>query len=528
MIVAQFLEHWSITENPFRGEEARADSVFERMASGGTGAPPGVEGAGAEGAIALVAHSDFEKVAGDPAHPSTAIIFGEKGSGKTAMRFQIERRLAAYNAGHAAERALLIAYDDLNPTLDRFHARFAGSGRGAPKTPDEIVGRFRQVDHLDAILLLVVPRLVDALLGRPAGSAIELPGDARRIVRRLDPRLRRDALLLQAIYDRPDGAPERTRQLARRLRARGRRTSPGWLALAWLGWLLPAGVVAAFGYLARWEYHVAWPAGFGLGLLVWMVGLGKVLVWDRVVVRRMARRVRRQIRVSVRSDASYARSIARLDRRDRDAGALPLTDGDEPRYAMVQRLRRVLAPLGYRGLIVVVDRVDEPTLVGGDPQRMRAIVWPMLNNKFLQQEGVGFKLLLPIELRHALFKESSAFFQEARLDKQNLIERLAWTGATLHDLCEARLRACRPPGAGPIALLDLFAEDVTRQDLVDALDQMHQPRDAFKLLYHCLSEHCAGSPAEQPAWRIPRHVLEMVKRQQVERVQQLYRGIRPA
>ena len=176
----------------------------------------------------------------------------------------------------------------------------------------------------------------------------------------------------------------------------------------------------------------------------------------------------------------------------------------------------------------VVDRVDEPTLINGDANRMRAVVWPMFNNKFLQQEGLGIKMLLPIELRHALFKESSSFFQEARLDKQNLVERLTWSGPTLYDLCEARLAACQAEGAQPIALLDLFAEDVTRQDLVDALEQMHQPRDAFKFLYACLNEHCSNVTSQEQSFRVPRLVLESVRRQQAERVQQLYRGIGPA
>src|SRR5205814_8724591 len=110
---------------------------------------------------------------------------------------------------------------------------------------------------------------------------------------------------------------------------------------------------------------------------------------------------------------------------------LPMSDSAVARYAMIERLRRTLGAFGYAGILIVVDRVDEPTLISGDPDRMRAVVWPLFNNKFLQQEGIGIKLLLPIELRHALFKESSAFFQEARLDKQSLVERLTWTGAML-------------------------------------------------------------------------------------------------
>ena len=59
---------------------------------------------------------------------------------------------------------------------------------------------------------------------------------------------------------------------------------------------------------------------------------------------------------------------------------------------------------------------------------------------------MGFKLLLPMELRHAVFRESSAFFQEARLDKQHFVEHLAWTGPMLFDLCNARMAA---PGDWP-------------------------------------------------------------------------------
>jgi hypothetical protein len=84
------------------------------------------------------------------------------------------------------------------------------------------------------------------------------------------------------------------------------------------------------------------------------------------------------------------------------------------------------------------------------------------------------------------------------------------------------------PAATPITLLDLFGEDVTRQDIVDSLDQMHQPRDAFKMLYQCLVEHCSNVTQDQAQWRIPKLVLDTVKKQQVERVRQLSSGVRPA
>lgn len=262
-------------------------------------------------------------------------------------------------------------------------------------------------------------------------------------------------------------------------------------------------------------------------LLGWVALMLKALVLDRLVVARIAGKVSRQLRMVPRTVRARLGSIRRLPASVLGSGELPVTDSDEQRYEMMARLRTIVSEFGFGPMVVVIDRVDEPTLVNGDTDRMRAIIWPMLNNKFLQLEGVGVKMLLPIELRHALFKESSAFFQEARLDKQNLIERLSWTGAMLYDLCNARLSACKRAGDGSITLLDMFAEDVSRQDVVEALGAMQQPRDAFKFVYRCLSEHCASVTSDDAQWRVPRHVLERVRKEESDRVMGLQRGIRP-
>lgn len=553
MTLNEFLDHWAIVENPYMGEEARHDAVFSRLAIGAgqeaaardagpaptpaavtdpsTGVPTAIRSA-------AITHPDFDKVFGDPVRPASAIVFGEKGSGKTAMRLQIEQRAAQHNARNPARRALLVAYDDLNHVLDPFCARQASGRIG----PEEALRRLRHLDHIDALLSLVVPRFVDAVIGGPDPLDLgvgDAPSIARRAARRLDAGLRRDMVLLQALYDRPEGAERRTRRLRGALRLSLPASRAAWGVAAWLGWVPAAAASLAWLDIPpppAWDWgrlvdpalreHPAAIYVVGALAALWVAALAKRSVWDRLVMVRLGRRVRRQLRVIPRSERSFARSLAHVDPALRSAAHLPVTDADEPRYALLRRLRRLLSAFGYASVIVVVDRVDEPTLVRGDPDRMRAVIWPLLNNKLLQQEGVGIKLLLPIELRHLLFKESGAFFQEARLDKQNLIERLAWTGPMLYDLCDARLSACRRDGADPITLLDLFAEDVTRQDLNEALGSMQQPRDAFKLLYQCLTEHCAS--ASGPVWRIPRPILEMVRKQQVDRVQQLYRGIRPA
>jgi len=519
MNLSHFFEHWSIRENPFKGEEARDDGVFARL-----GLPDARGATTIDGPIA--AHSDFEKILGSLARPSTSVVFGEKGSGKTAIRMQLAEHIRLHNLANPGRGVWVIPYDGLNAVLDCLHERTGESD------PAVSLASMRLVDHIDALLSIATTSIVEQIIEGSAVSAPSpVPSDAVKRIRKAGPELRRDMLLLQAVYDNAEQAMARGKDLRRRLRA-----WPSWQrllfrALAWGGWVLPAAAAwYAYFRVAEEAETLALTAKIAAGVLaaVWLVLAAKEFLFERGRLLLLGKRLRKQLRTLRRTERSLSATVGRLASADQSSLVLPLTDSDETRYAMLDRLKRVLGVLGYGGVVVLVDRVDEPTLINGDPERMRSVVWPMFNNKFLQQESFGLKMLLPVDLRHALFKESSAFFQEARLDKQNLVERLSWTGSMLYDLCDARLKACRDREAEPISLLDLFAEDVTGRDVVDALDQMHQPRDAFKLLYRCLSEHCSNVTAEQGQWRVPRLVLEQVRKQEAERVQQLYRGIRPA
>lgn len=536
MNLSQFFEHWAIVENPFRGEEARTDTIFARMGiAGGGGAAGGGGTMGGEdsspGRVRLVrpatpaTHAEFEKILGEPDRPSTSIVFGEKGSGKTAIRLQIADRIARHNEDNPERRVLLIPYDDLNTHLDHY-ARVTG----ADKKKDDPFGGMRLVDHLDAIVSIGTGRIVNAMLtgsDRPPPAMIE---DAGRRARKLPLSVRRELLLLQALYDTGDTTGARTAALKRILRLSG--TGPKALIATgvWVGWV-PAVALFVWGQFFSGlgeATRTGLLIGAGVLLAAWLGLLLKVTLIDRMVDRHVAQRVAKQLRMVPRTAGALTASLGKLDRSIAPTDALPVSGSEEVRYALLARLQRVAGAFGFPTVLVLMDRVDEPTLVRGDPQRMRSIVWPMLSHKFLQHDGLAIKMLLPIELRHALFKESSAFFQEARLDKQNLVERLSWTGAMLYDLCNARLATCRPVSAETISLADLFAEDVERQDLVDALDHMQQPRDAFKFLYRCITEHCASVTGEEGAWRIPRHVLETVRKAETERVMGLQRGIRPA
>lgn len=512
MNTQSFLQHWLIRENPFRSEEARHDPVFAKLDD------------------VHASHPDFEKIIGDLSRPSTSIVFGEKGSGKTAIRLRIDARVQSYNAMHPGDRVIVIGYDDLNPVIDRFLEYRQVNDRSSDQDILSALRHFRLVDHIDAILNRAVTAVVAACIGQ-SNSDVCVPfgsGDAKSLRKQPVP-VRDGLMLLQALYGDEDERSSRLHRLRKVIRAPLDRAFIMWHLIVGVGWLIPAGLfLTALIYPGVDIASSLWQSMFLMLFTVWAMSFIYVYLWRPWRARCLAGRLSLEIVSTGRSQSSLARSLLHLPKSSALPKVISAAASDDFRYKMLERLRQVLLPLGVTGILVVVDRIDEPTFVSGAPDRMRAIVWPMLNNKFLQQDGIGIKMLLPIELRHELFRESNVFFLEARLDKQNLIERLSWTGAMLYDICNARLSACLETNAQPISLADLFADDVTRQDIIDALDQMHQPRDAFKLLYNCIQEHCSNVTEEQGVWRIPRLVLESIRRKQSERLQEFSRGFRPA
>lgn len=507
MNISTFLAHHGIASNPFAAEEARQDAVFSRIE-------------------ADFRHPDFEKIAGDLERPSSAVVFGERGTGKTAIRIQLERRLEEHNAASPSRRCVGVAYDDFNTVLGpylRADPRRQSDSRAALES-------LELADHMDGILALATPAIVDAFLDehRGAGTStnFRLLEEPARAVRAMSRDARRDLLLLQACYDRPASAAERSERLRRVLRLARRDAMP---LLKWGGlFAIAVAVVLLLWSIIRppetrmWAWNTSIVAFSVVALLL----LGR-FGWLWMQRNRQARALARSLRLLQRPVASFRRSLQELGRIAPLATVLPQGSEDEPRFEMFRRLLGALEPLGVVSLIVIVDRVDESTAVAGDVERMQALVWPLFNSKFLQQERIGIKLLLPLELKHLVGRESGSFFRGARLDKQNLVERLSWSGATLYDLCTARLEACRHPGAEPVSLMAMFDENVRQQDVVDALDQLQQPRDAFKFLYQLLQEHCATVPEDAPQWRIPKPLFDAVRKRQVERMQDMLKGVRP-
>jgi hypothetical protein len=481
MKIQSFLEHHAIARNPFAEEDASTDPVFKEFC------------------IESTHHPTWDKVYGDPREPSTAIVFGEKGAGKTAMRLQIARHLDQHNQQHLQQRMFVIHYEDFNAFLDRFREKLSRSQR----RPERVLGNFKLWDHMDAILSIGVTGLMDRIL------QVHQPSDAVQCeqvgseIEKLDRYQSRDMLLLAACYDQSMAATYKGRwqELRRRLKFNT------WMA--W--WDLALAVAWTIGYLALVITLVVnqlitslTPIWLYLGLL--LVGWGPY-VWRVLKNHFLARGVLRHMRVGNHETSSLRQLFMNFTTAELSSQPLPNKDSTDSRYEMLLKFQGILRTLGYHGIFVLIDRVDEPHIINGSAELMKSLVWPMLDNKFLKHPGVGFKMMLPIELTRFIEREERDFYQRARLDKQNMIPTFEWSGEALYDVTNARLRACAQPGSTP-SLRGLLAANISDSRLIDGLRSLRVPRRLFKFLYRLLVVHCNAHSDEAPVWQISSETFE--------------------
>lgn len=491
MRIKDFFEHHGIVGNPFAEEDAQTDLVFKSHC------------------IKTTFHPAWDKLFGSPAEPSTSIVFGEKGSGKTALRLQMVRALGEYNADHPDARPLVIEYDDFNPFLDAFRGRFSQRA-----STEKVLGHLKVWDHLDALLSLGTTQLIDRIL---YSSEVSYPAavDAKPIaVEKLSQHQKRDLLTLLLCYDRsrseePQG---RMRRLMRKLRFRDWKTYLTSRATFFGGIL--GSILVALVLLGVWR--AGWLAGrfdfsgfSGLWTAVKVLFCAAVLVylpwiphcWKTLCRQWKAMQLNRSVYVLKRRSFLLRKLLVEFTKDDYNALPLPTRRESDNRYELLVRFQNVLETLGFSGIIVLVDRVDEPYLVNGSTSLMKLLVWPMLDNKLLQHPGVGFKLLLLDSLLRLVDRESKEFHERSRIDKQNLVRSLDWTGPSLMDVANARLEAC---SAGPDkpTIDRFFEETLTKAHLSESFAKLKVPRHLFKFLYRLLVAHCSAHADDEPAWKI--------------------------
>ncbi|MBX9788137.1 MAG: hypothetical protein K2Y37_04420 [Pirellulales bacterium] len=477
MKIEQLLQHHGIAVNPFADEDAQTDPVFK------------------DHCITSTHHPSWGKIYGDPSEPATALVFGEKGSGKTALRLQIVRHLCEYNDSHPDAKLWVIEYDDFNPFLDRFRTRLSTRRR----EPAKALELWKLWDHMDAILSLGVTGLVDSALGRTRDLRGDWGATGPLPLRSLDRSQSRDLLLLAACYDQSTSETffGRWQRLRRKLHFRTWR-SHGWKLFGLMVTALVTGIIAG---QQKWDWLAApWPYLF------------LIAGWLPEAVRAarrywLARGIVRQLRVVNHAAGPLWKALLRFTSDELANQPLPNKERTDDRYELLVKLQGVLRTLGYRGIIVLVDRVDEPHLITGRPELMKLLLWPMLDNKFLKHPGIGFKLLLPIELSYYIDREQAEFYQRARLDKQNLVDSLDWTGEALYDVANARLQACASDGQKP-KLRDLFDPAIADRRLLDALRLLRVPRHMFKFMYRVLMAHANAHTEDVPVWKIAPETFE--------------------
>jgi len=466
--MAQFLRSHDLVRNPFIEEEAQNDKVFEDL----------VNEAGY-----TFNHQAWDKFFGDPPGCGTSMIFGVKGSGKSALRLALEKNIGHFNSGHS-ERILLLSYDDFNGFLEAFKRKLE---QERTRTSAVTLKDFGLAQHLDAILVCGMESLLSEL------KAADLPLD------HLEQYQRHDLMMLMAFY--LSGPPDRYNRsisaLSKKLLRRG-----------------------AFKRMGR-----------GLkGLLGGLLTLGFAPISDLMFYRGVARSAAREIVVRDRDARDIERALKAIPRgylKDQDVKRRGWRDDDDVRRLFLTKFIDCVLALGYRQIVVVMDKVDEPSLINGDREKMEAFVWPLWNNRILQlHPNLSFKMLLPRQLYESVRKATSEKANIARFDKQKIIYPFRWGDKQLFDVMSDRLRICRADPSEPYPLDQLFDVSIQRSEVLGILDKLRQPRFVLNYLYRLIAETCAHSDATgQGPIRIPHEVFYKVTAAIGEDIRQYYQTL---
>ncbi|MCU0714698.1 MAG: hypothetical protein MUD03_01070 [Pirellula sp.] len=482
MTEQEFLLHHQLTRNPFSDEDAQTDAVFRDFCISG------------------IFHPSWSKVVGDASQPATSIVFGPKGSGKTAIRLQLKKHIASHNEKNPGSKVYLVELDDFNAYLGPFQQRFS---KRVQTHPEKVLQGLHLWDHMDAILSEAMTPLVDQILGVQSSVRPVEHNLATEKLASLDRGQKRDLLLLASIYDRSSVGThiDRIGRLRSKLRFYSLST---WfpLLLGILGTLMVIGLGI---FLVQTEV-------LQLKRMLWFIPIGLAIAWSLYAIRwfryfRIARRIVRNLRVIPRDSGQLRGLMMRFSSKELDEQPLPVSNRSDDRYALLEKLQLLLRSLGYPGMIVIVDRVDEPDLVNGLAERMKLLVWPLLDNKLLKHDHFGIKMLLPSELQYFVDRETREFHERARLDKQNVVPSFDWTGEALYDLLAARMKACANTPI-PVSPRSLFESGLSEARMVAAFQSLGTPRNLFRFMYRLITEHCKRHRSETPQFQISVELFE--------------------
>ncbi len=503
MFTQKWRDHWGLIADPFACEDADKDLILTQIEMSAV-------------------HSGFDRVFGDPAAPSPGIVFGEKGSGKSGLRLMMRRRLEAHNQAHRDRAVFDVEYIDFNGYIEALGRTVGGRRSGVTSSP-EVLGSWEISDHLDSILSLGVTQLVDGLLD---GSHKAELSHKQQI----------DLALLTALYhdSKTHTTSDALSGLARSAGLAVMRGGSGALqrvALSALGVLLAVSphIVPRFDELSDLSFlaehrPVCYGVGLALAVLPWLVAAAR-----DAARARQARRADRSVRVLHADHEPLARLLRTLDSKERADLVLPEGNDEASRYELLQRFLGLLDAAGYQGLYVLMDRVDEPTLLCDSPARMQEFVKRILDIKLLQHPRLGLKLFLPIEMESLWRNASSDELKRMRLDKSNLLAELKWTGRELYEIANQRLAACKTSASPVQNLSELLGDDLDLDYVLETFAALGTPRYAFGFLSEVFLQYVKDLPNDladdHEAWRLPRAAFDVVRASWIDRAGLLRRTL---
>ena len=261
---------------------------------------------------------------------STSVVFGEKGSGKTALKLQMIDSISTANKNNPDKKVWVVTYDDFNSFLDEFKERLSGRRR----RPENALKYWELSDHMDSIISLATTKLIDLTIQESHeenSEAFSIPAEKLEQLGELEVR---DFLLLATIYDRSHDQSRLVRwaKVKKKLKyknwAQYQNLLIGILAtLAILGGALGLGT----------EFFTSW----------WKWILGGVFaswlpyMWEQFTSWNLARKITNQVRVVDNKPSVLKNLIMKLAKKDLANQPLPVKRRNDNRYDLLTKLQHL-------------------------------------------------------------------------------------------------------------------------------------------------------------------------------------------
>jgi hypothetical protein len=357
--------------------------------------------------------------------PSPYVIFAIRGAGKSSMRIDTERHLSQFR-----DKVLVLKYVEFNELLAEvsrvrrlpmeYASKKSSLTRLFRRKKEEVLSRDARMtldDHLDYILKLGIEELYAYITETQKEEMLK---DNREFAEKF--------ILLTALYFTPNDLSSKVSVLRR--------------------------LIEISGYKKRSSFFSTKQSKF------------------------LAGEVYRNIRGVPVSVEGMAKIIQEIGHGLFEFHGVPRTT--ENRFTLLKGYMDLVRYFGLSGVYLLVDRVDEPTSIKGDPEKMRELVTPILDDQLFQIDHLGIILFLPYEL-HDLKKYY-------RSDRIKTISSISWSADNMIRLIEKRMNVSRKLGSPPIKLADIFEED--GESKAQFIVRQLTPRNAFRLLSIIVEEHC--------------------------------------